>query len=256
MIKKIENSFALCSIVFLFSGLGLNAEAPLSVRPEIQTAEWAVEWWGPRHVKKLEEIKSRPIDLLMIGDSIKHGWENKGRKTWQKFYSHRNAINLGFSGDRTEHVLWRLQNGAVGGVSPKLAVIMIGTNNTGHRKDPAIETALGIKEIVSELRTRLPSTRILLLAVFPRGTHIEDVERKINNQVNNIISTFSNGKTVFYLNVNDVFLDKNGVLSKQIMPDLLHPNSKGYEMWANAMESTIVRLMRKNINQPTRRKFR
>ncbi len=192
----------------------------------------------------------------MIGDSITHGWENKGEKVWEKFYGHRNAINLGFSGDRTEQVLWRLQNGAVNGASPKLAVMMIGTNNTGHRKDPAIETALGIKKILSELRTRLPSTRILLLAVFPRAANLNDVDRKINNQINNIISTFSNGKTVFYLDINDIFLDEDGVLSKEIMSDLLHPNPKGYDMWANAMEPTIVRLMRKNINKPTRRKFR
>ena len=124
----------------------------------------------PRHEAKLAERKAMgKVDLLMIGDSITHGWEDTGKQTWDKYYANRNALNLGFSGDRTEHVIWRFQNGAIDDIDPKLAVIMIGTNNTGHRQENAEHTAVGIKRIIYELQIRLPETKILLLGIFPRG---------------------------------------------------------------------------------------
>ena len=221
----------------------VEAKQPESVVPATQTAEWAVEWWGPRHAEKVREIKRGDIDLLMIGDSITHGWETRGKNVWEKYYKHRKAANLGFSGDRTEHVIWRLQNGEVEGISPRLAVLMIGTNNTGHRKDAAKDTAQGIEAIVKELRTRLPETRILLLAIFPRSATADDELRKLNGEINKIISGFADGKHVFYLDVNGGFLDEERGVSKEIMPDLLHPNEHGYELWAKAMEPTISRLM-------------
>ena len=117
-----------------------------SVQPEVQTAEWAQSWWGKRHEEKLQEIKSRgQIDLIMIGDSITHGWEDGGKAIWDKYYAPRKALNLGFSGDRTEHVIWRLQHGEVDGISPRLAVIMIGTNNAGHRQEKSEDTAAGVQ---------------------------------------------------------------------------------------------------------------
>ena len=90
------------------------------------------KWWKARHEMKLKAAKGADVDLLFIGDSITHGWENKGRELWAKYYAPRNAFNIGYSGDRTQHVLWRLENGEMKGMKPKVAVIMIGTNNTGH----------------------------------------------------------------------------------------------------------------------------
>ena len=111
------------------------------------------KWWSDRHAEKLKQLKSQEsVDLLMIGDSITHGWEGRGKQVWAEFYAKRNAFNIGYGGDRTEHVIWRLQHGEVEGISPKLAVIMIGTNNTGHRQDPPEQTAAGIKKILAELK--------------------------------------------------------------------------------------------------------
>jgi len=212
--------------------------------PEVQTAKWAQRWWMPRHKQKLKEIQERKqIDLVMIGDSITHSWEGRGKKTWEKYYAPRNALNLGFSGDRTEQVLWRLQNGAVKGLSPKLAVVMIGTNNTGHRQDKPAETAAGVKLILKELRERLPKTKVLLLAIFPRGAEPGDKLRKLNEATNELIAKFADGKNVFFLNINDKFLAEDGALPKSIMPDRLHPNEKGYQIWAEAMEPMIKKLM-------------
>ncbi len=217
----------------------------LSIMPGEQTAEWAVKWWMPRHEAKLAQRKAmEKVDLLMIGDSITHAWEDKGLETWNKYYANRNALNLGFSGDRTEHVIWRFQNGAIDDISPKLAVIMIGTNNTGHRKENPRHTALGIKRIIDEIKMRLPSTKILLLDIFPRGGDKENEFRKINSEVNEIIKNYADDESeIFFLSIGDKFLQEDGTLPKSIMPDLLHPNSQGYEIWAEAMEPTIQKLL-------------
>ncbi len=217
---------------------------PKSITPETQTAEWAVKWWMPRHKEKLAARKEmEKVDLLFVGDSITHGWEQAGKKVFDQFYADRNVLNIGFSGDRTEHVLWRFENGAIDDIDPKLAVVMIGTNNTGHRMDPADETALGIEHILNGLKSRLPNTKILLLAVFPRDADTKGKHRVRNDEINALISDFADGEQVFFLDIGDKFLDENGNLPKSIMPDLLHPNEKGYEAWALAMEPIIKKLM-------------
>ncbi|MGK0483779.1 MAG: enterochelin esterase-like enzyme/lysophospholipase L1-like esterase [Planctomycetota bacterium] len=216
----------------------------LAIMPEVQDASWAQSWWMPRHEAKLAARKSMGrVDLLMIGDSITHEWENPGREVWDEYYGDRHALNIGFSGDRTEHVIWRLQNGAVDDIQPKLAVLMIGTNNTGHRQEKAEHTAAGVQRVIAELRLRLPETKVLLLGVFPRGGTSEDPLRKLNDSINGIISGFADEKSVWYLDLSKTFLEADGVLSREIMPDLLHPQLKGYRRWAEAMEPTLVRLL-------------
>lgn len=219
-------------------------ETILATKPEIQTAEWAKPWWMPRHEEKLAERKKMGrVDLLMIGDSITHGWEGAGKETWKTHYAERHALNIGFSGDRTEHVLWRLDHGAADDISPKLAVIMIGTNNTGHRQDPADQTAAGVKAIIDRLEQKLPQTKVLLLAIFPRGATPEDKLRQLNDAINLQLAKFADDKRVFYLDINHVFLEDDGTLPKSVMNDLLHPGSGGYELWAKAMEPTIKTLL-------------
>ena len=164
--------------VALFAGPTAWAQPPAtelkSIQPDVQSADWAKDWWGKRHEEKLAEKKERgQIDMVMIGDSITHGWEGAGKATWEKYYGSRNALNLGFSGDRTEQVIWRLQHGEVEGIAPKLVVLMIGTNNAGHRKEKSADTAAGVKAILEELGKRLPDTKCLVLAIFPRGAKPE-----------------------------------------------------------------------------------
>jgi lysophospholipase L1-like esterase len=205
---------------------------------------WSISWWLPRHEQKLQQIKDNPkVDLVFIGDSITHGWEKEGFNVWQKYYAKRNPLDLGFSGDRTENVLWRLQHGEVDGIHPKVAVLMFGTNNTGHRLEDPTTTAIGIKRNIEELQRRLPDTKILLLAIFPRDEQPDAQMRQINNRVNQIIAGYADNQKIFFLDINKHFLDDKGVLHKEIMPDLLHPNEKGYEIWADAMEPTLKRLM-------------
>jgi arylsulfatase A-like enzyme/lysophospholipase L1-like esterase len=199
-------------------------------------------WWKPRHENKVKLAKQGGHDLVFIGDSITQGWEGKGKATWDKYYGNRKALNLGFSGDRTEHVLWRLMNGELENVDPKLFVLMIGTNNTGHRQDSPEQTADGIKLILELLQDRKPNAKILLLSIFPRAPKPEDGLRQLNDQINSRIKTFADGERIQWLDVSDAFLDDKNELAKEVMPDFLHPNDTGYDIWAKVMEERIAKL--------------
>jgi len=200
-------------------------------------------WWTDRHEQVLARIRQGNVDLLWIGDSITQGWADEGRRIWDTYYGHRRAVNLGFNSDRTENVLWRLDHGEIEGIAPKLVVMMIGTNNTGERHDPAEETAAGIKAILTTLRIRLPSTRILLLGVFPRDASANDPLRRLNVAINDRLRAYADNKDIFFLDLSRNFLDDRGRLSQDLMPDYLHPNERGYQVWANAMEDMIKRLL-------------
>jgi len=201
------------------------------------------EWWNQRHQAKVKEAREGGHQIVFIGDSIIHGWEDEGKEAWGKLMADRKALNLGFSGDKTENVLWRLMNGELENVDPKLFVLMIGTNNTGGRQDPPEETADGIRLIVELLQDRKPDAGILLLSVFPREEKPDGKLRKINEDINLRIKGLADGKKVHWLDMTDVFLDENGILPKSIMPDSLHPNAEGYRKWAEAMEAEIGRLL-------------
>lgn len=216
-----------------------------SVTPAKLDESWSIDWWTPRHEKKLAEAKALgpQAQVVFIGDSITEGWEKSGAPVWDKHYKDLNALALGFGGDRTENVLWRLQHGEVDAIAPKVAVLMFGTNNTGYRKEDPATTAAGIRRNIDELRRRLPDTKILLLAVFPRGAGANDELRRINDRVNAIIAGYADNRQVYYLDIGKAFLQADGTLSKEVMPDLLHPNRKGYEIWAEAMAPTLDRLL-------------
>jgi lysophospholipase L1-like esterase len=218
---------------------------PVAVTPASRPADN----WQKRHKAMNERVKQGNVDLLFIGDSITQGWEGKGKEVWKKYYDKRNAANLGIGGDQTQHVLWRLENGNIDGISPKLAVIMIGTNNAGA-KQKAEDIAAGVKAIVDKLREKLPQTKLLLLAIFPRGAAEQDPRREdkmkfneTNLKVNEIIAKLADNKMIFYMDINDKFLDSDHKLTKEIMPDFLHPDAKGYTIWAEAIEPTVEKLM-------------
>ncbi|QBY04244.1 acetylglucosamine-6-sulfatase [Thalassotalea sp. HSM 43] len=235
---------AFCYLLAANSVFALQSEQPMSVKPLMQTVEWAQSWWLPRHQEKLTlKQQMSSVDLVFLGDSITHGFETKGQHVWRQYYQPRNALNLGFSGDRTEHVLWRLEHGAVDDISPKLVVLMIGTNNTGHRQAKPEKTALGIQAILTQLAQRLPNTKVLLLAIFPRGVNADDPLRQINAGVNEIIKSYDDGERVHYLDINHIFLDEQGILHRDVMTDLLHPNKPQYKRWAQAIEPAVIKLM-------------
>jgi beta-glucosidase len=219
-----------------------------SVTPEMLNESWSIDWWLPRHQEKLAEIQRRKAnhektDLIFVGDSITHNWEKVGLPVWNRYYSKYHALDLGFGGDRTENILWRLQHGEIDGIDPKVVVLMCGTNNTGARHEDPRRTAAGIHRVIEQLQRHLPKAKVLLLAVFPRDEKPDSELRKLNDGVNKIISGFADNKRVFFLDISKSLMSPDGIVSRDIMPDLLHPNEKGYEIWAKAMAPTLQRLM-------------
>ncbi len=196
-----------------------------------------------RHDDHLYRIKQGPVGLAFIGDSITDFWPHRGEWTWLKFAKYQPG-NFGISADRTEHVLWRLTNGELDGIDPKVTVIMIGTNNIGQQSTELPEwAAAGITKIVETVREKLPKTKILLLAIFPRGV-ANGPERPKIAKINEIISKLDDGKTIRFLDIGPKFLDEAGEIPADIMPDKLHPGAKGYEIWYNAMNPLLEEMMR------------
>ena len=200
-----------------------------------------------RHEQFMQRKAQGPIDLLFIGDSITDFWPRRGQPSWKKFEEKYHPADFGISGDRTEHVLWRLDNGEIDGITPnpKVVVIMIGTNNIGHFPDEKAEwAAAGVTKIVQTVREKLPDSKILLLGVFPRDTKDSPRREKVT-QINEIISKLDDGgQHIRYLDIGDKFLDSNGEIPKDIMPDKLHPTTQGYDIWYGAMEPTLEEMMK------------
>lgn len=198
--------------------------------------------WAARHYAISERLEQGNVDLLFIGDSITHSWEKNGKEVWQEYYGHRNAANFGIGGDRTEHVLWRLDHAPIDRISPRVAVLLIGTNNSKGDDYTAEEIADGIIAICAKLRQKLPRTRILLLAIFPRG-ETPSPQRQKNARASAIASEIADGRMVHTLDIGDAFLGPDKTLSKEIMPDFLHLTPAGYKIWADAIEPKLSELM-------------
>lgn len=215
---------------------------PAKALPKTITPVIKNEGFKKRHDGFVEIAKKGDADLLFMGDSITDGWRGGGKKVWDATFAPLKAINFGIGGDQTQHVLWRIENGELEVIKPKLMVLMIGTNNGGDSKE---DVALGITTIVKETQKRLPDTKILLLAIFPRGEKAENNKARAKNmEVNQIIQKqYEGDKMVKYMDIGDKFLDEKKDLPKDIMPDFLHPNAKGYQIWADAILPTVKDMM-------------
>jgi len=208
--------------------------------PDEDPNSWTA--WIRHHNNRVQWCTEQPVDLLMVGDSIVFGWSRVGTPVWNEFYGDRNAVNIGSSGDRTYHMLWHFQNGGLAGMAdhnPKLVLVMIGTNNRGEPEQHGADTAYGILALLKEIHAQLPESKILLMPIFPRGQTPEDVGRLRNDEINAIIQTYVDNETVYWLDIGHVFLNEDGTMNRELMPDALHPNEAGYRVWAQAMEPTI-----------------
>ncbi len=198
-------------------------------------------WWKARFEKNQADFQNGDVQFVLLGDSIIHGWDGK-MDLYNKSFGPYKPANWGFGADRTEHVLWRLDNIGKGKAAPKLFMVMIGTNNVGHRSSTPDQTVEGIRFILEKINLKWPEAKVLLLGVFPRGANNEDGLRKQVNEINDRLPLLCDGKKIVFLNINQNFLDKDGNLSKDIMPDLLHPNLKGGEIWAESVLPTIDKM--------------
>jgi lysophospholipase L1-like esterase len=213
--------------------------------------------WMKRHDKFVEMAKGGGIDVLFLGDSITDAWvgeghgpRSAGRKVFAREFEPLKAANFGIGGDRTQHVLWRIENGELDGIRPKVVMLMIGTNNSNGKDNTAEQIADGIKAIVHAIHKHSPHTRVLLLGVFPRATRKTAEENRAQmdkiRKVNEIVSRLDDGgKTVKYLDFGDKFTEKDGTIPREIMPDQLHLSEKGYQIWADAVKGPIEDLLGK-----------
>lgn len=210
--------------------------------------------WADRWQQKLARVKQGDIDLILVGDSITHNWDNpENAAVWSSYYEPRKAVSLGYSGARTENILWMLQNGEIDGIAPKAAVVLIGTNNTDYRHYPSTTTpeelAAGISSVIKTLRSKLPATKILLLRIFPR----EDMPKAgdVCTKASVLAAKLADNKNIYYLDINHIFLKPDGTIDAALMPDRLHPNSVGHLLWAQAMEPVLQKLMGRPVNTAT-----
>lgn len=235
-----------CAANLLAQQLQTNLPVATEPKPNMAVIPVPREQDSPRRRFELlnERVKAAQgnVDLAFIGDSITQGWEGNGKNVWQKFYGSRKALNLGIGGDRTQHVLWRLDHENIDGIKPKVAVIMIGTNNSNGEDHTPGEIVEGVTAIVQKLRERLPELKILLLGIFPRGADFSNQRGKIL-QVNQAIHKLEDGRNVWFLDFGHLLIEPNGKISKVIMPDYLHLSEKGYEIWAEAIESKLAELL-------------
>ncbi len=234
--KSLRHAILLTALALIATPCLVAAEEHDAIKPVPRQGGWMT-----RHQSFNKRVAEGNVDLVFIGDSITQGWEGGGKEVWAKFYGKRNAVNLGIGGDRTQHVIWRLDHDNVKNISPKAAVVMIGTNNSGSNTPEQI--AEGVAAIVKQLRTKLPKTQVLLLAVFPRGPDKNDKRRQVNEKTNEIFKKLADGKIVHYLDIGPKFLQDDGTLTREIMPDLLHLSKKGYTIWAESIEPTLKTLM-------------
>jgi beta-glucosidase len=231
------------------SGAALKKYEPIILLqpPRLNTAATftqTVQRMGPRHEGFVATAKAGNIDLLLHGDSITDWWvqNDDNKKVFQKYFGNIRTANFAVAGDTTQGVLWGLRNGEGQGFQPKAIMLMIGTNNMGANTAP--EIAEGIGAVVLEMRRDFPDAKILLLAIFPRGVPGDPVRDKIA-ETNRIISKLDDQKHVFYLDIGPKFLDQTGAfLPDSFRPDNLHPLAKGYDIWGEAVQATLAKLLR------------
>lgn len=245
----------------------IQIAAPLSAQFALNPAAVPADrmnekWWADRHNAILEQIHTHPdTSLVLIGDSITNNYDKANppdenfQPTWNEFYEPRKALNLGFSGDTTAHVLWRLNHGEVDGIHPKVAIVLIGTNNTGHGQT-AEQTEIGIDAVVNRIEELLPQTQVLLLGILPSGISADKTSR--DQAINSYLATcYGENPRVTYLDIASVF-EKDGAINRAIFYDPrlptprkpLHPDTNGQRMMAEAIEPTLAKLMDDTPRRP------
>jgi lysophospholipase L1-like esterase len=181
-------------------------------------------------------------DVELIGDSITQGWERGGQKAWHDHFGNIKVLNFGVYGDEIQNVLWRIAQGQLDGIKPKVAIVLIGTNNSNGNSNTPEEIVEGIQAIVNEIHKRQPGTKVLVLGVFPRGTPTSPERSKVEH-VDQLLAHLDDEKTDYYMDLGSIFLGSDNLVSKDLVSDGIHPNAAGYELWAKTMEPKLKELL-------------
>ena len=204
-------------------------------------------WWANRFLSRhveIEKLKGRKVDLVLLGDSIMHFWQWKHPASWAKLTKGRTVLNLGYGGDCTHNVIWRVEHGELDGYDAKCVVLMIGTNNNSSKHTKPENVATAVMKIVGMIRERQPNATIVLHPIFPRGSSAQSVRhasaRERNDRTNVILEDLAkkDGKVV-WLDFNKRFLDKTGWVPRSLMADEIHPSDAGYDIWMSELEKVL-----------------
>ena len=208
--------------------------------------------WEQRHEAVMAAKEKIKPEVVLIGDSITHFWGgepdggkigNRGTESWQELFGNRPALNLGFGWDRTQNVLKRIELGELDGIDPKAVVIHIGTNNTAKtvnaRDNTPEEIAEAIGLIIDRVQAKCPHAKVILMAIFPRGEKPTDPKRGLLAEINRHLEPLGKKPGVTYLDITKNWLQPDGTISRETMPDFLHPNQKGYKIWAEALKPAL-----------------
>jgi lysophospholipase L1-like esterase len=245
-----------CAVALFYPALAQEKPA-LSPNPAVVAVDRLSEgWWADRHKAIIETVRARPdAQLLLIGDSVINNYDKANppdenfQPVWKEFYEPRRALNLGFSGDTASHVLWRLRHGEVDGLHPKVALVLIGADNTARSGHNEEQTEAGIDAVVDELERRLPETSILLLGILPSDVSPAKTQR--DRVINGYLATcYGEHPRVTYLDIGSIFRQQD-VLRAALFYDPrlrqpsppLHPDTNGQRMMAEAIEPTLAKLM-------------
>ncbi len=234
----------LCSAIITF----FIGPAALADDPSVGATKRGNPAFFEKHAAFLKRANQGPVGVVFIGDSITQGW-GKFPEIWEKAWVKYDPANFGIGGDRTQHVIWRIEEGELDEISPKVAVLMIGTNNT--LDDSAKDIARANRKIVSMIQDKLPNTNILLLAVFPRGPRsmrggvADPWEMRMDKirAINADMAKLDNGSSIRFLDLGPKFTSADGTIAHAIMPDQLHLSAAGYEIWVEGMAPLLVEMM-------------
>jgi lysophospholipase L1-like esterase len=201
--------------------------------------------WLERHQGFVAEAKAGGIEVLFLGDSITDGWRSAGRAVWDALFAPLKAANFGLSGDRTQHLLWRLQNGELDGIRPRAVIVLIGTNNIGQKDpEPPASAIAGVEAVVAEVRKRQPQAKVLLLGVFPRSERPDHPLRAQIREINAALRRLDDGRAVRFLDIGAAFLQADGTIARETMGDFLHLTPTGYQIWAEAIRDLLSALLK------------
>jgi lysophospholipase L1-like esterase len=247
--------FAAIAVASILPPQAVMADDAGKKHPSTKAQVRLASWWFARQAEKIAEIEAandpkqdKEIELLMVGDSITNNFDKggPGEPVWEKHFASLNALNLGCGGDRTNHVLWRLDHLPALKTAPLAASLMIGTNNICWGSDKPKQAADGVQAITRKLNTMYPEMKILVLGVFPRRANLDHPHRKqiieLNGYLPELLKDIPN---VTFIDIGPKFLDDKGSLSKEMMPDTTHPSEKGHEVWAEAIVPTLKKMMGK-----------
>jgi lysophospholipase L1-like esterase len=200
--------------------------------------------WMPQHEANVALVRKGGVEVLFVGDSLTKCWSRQGRDVWAARFAPLHATNIGISGDCTQHVLWRLQNGELENTHPKAVVLLIGTNNISAGDSPA-DIAQAVSAIIGEIRQRSPEARILLLGILPRSERANHAVRETVRSVNGLLSKLEDADHVTFLDFGDKLLEPDGSLTKDVTTDFTHLTANGYTIFADAIQPIIERLLGK-----------